>query len=240
MGAALKQGNETMANIGTFTSNGNGFTGTIRTLTLNVKARLVRIENPSDKGPHFRIFAAANVELGAAWQKHSDQTDRDYLSVKLDDPSFRPDLRDPGRSRRRGGLQLIWSGRTGTDPGAKRAPPQGGAFATLVTRLEGPNCELERRHRDSRGAFLYARAGERGRRLFRLVEGLHHRLAIRSDATPIPNERRAAEQRRLKRKRVEAPHVQVRINAMQMELFGILAGHVVSLASFGSDVQRHL
>ena len=55
-----------MATIGNFTVNGNGFSGTIRTLTLNVKARLVRIENPSDKGPHFRIFAAANVELGAA------------------------------------------------------------------------------------------------------------------------------------------------------------------------------
>jgi uncharacterized protein (DUF736 family) len=110
MGAALKQGNETMANIGTFTSNGNGFTGTIRTLTLNVKARLVRIENPSDKGPHFRIFAAANVELGAAWQKHSDQTDRDYLSVKLDDPSFpAPIYATLVEVEGEEGLQLIWS-----------------------------------------------------------------------------------------------------------------------------------
>jgi uncharacterized protein (DUF736 family) len=77
-----------MATIGSFTSNGNGFTGAIKTLNLNVKAKFVRIENPSDKGPHFRIYAAGNVELGAAWQKHSDQTDRDYCSVKLDDPSF--------------------------------------------------------------------------------------------------------------------------------------------------------
>ena len=57
-----------MATIGTFTSNGNGFAGSIRTLALNAKAKLVRVENPSEKGPHFRIFAA-NVELGAAWQK---------------------------------------------------------------------------------------------------------------------------------------------------------------------------
>lgn len=76
-----------MATIGTFTANENGFTGSIRTLALNVKARIARIENPSDKGPHFRIYAG-NVELGAAWQKHSEQTERDYLSVKLDDPSF--------------------------------------------------------------------------------------------------------------------------------------------------------
>ncbi|WP_224742114.1 DUF736 family protein [Bradyrhizobium sp. 2S1] len=51
-----------MATIGTFTSTGNGFTGTVRTLALNAKAKLVRVENPSDKGPHFRIFAG-NVEL---------------------------------------------------------------------------------------------------------------------------------------------------------------------------------
>jgi len=110
MGAALKQGNETMANIGTFTSNGTGFTGTIRTLALNVKARFVRIENPSDKGPHFRILAPGNVELGAAWQKRSEQTDRDYLSVKLDDPSF-PSAIYASLVEVEGeeGLQLIWS-----------------------------------------------------------------------------------------------------------------------------------
>ena len=76
-----------MATIGTFTSTENGFTGSIRTLALNVKARIARVDNPSDKGPHFRIYAG-NVELGAAWQKRSSESDRDYLSVKLDDPSF--------------------------------------------------------------------------------------------------------------------------------------------------------
>ena len=56
----------TMATIGTFTSTGNGFTGTVRTLALNAKAKLVRVETPSEKGPHFRIFAG-NVELGACF-----------------------------------------------------------------------------------------------------------------------------------------------------------------------------
>ncbi len=51
-----------MATIGTFSANESGFTGSIRTLALNVKARIARIENPSDKGPQFRIFAGA-VEL---------------------------------------------------------------------------------------------------------------------------------------------------------------------------------
>ncbi len=98
-----------MATIGTFSSTANGFTGAIKTPTLNVKARLERVENPSDKGPHFRIFSGA-VELGAAWQKHSDQSGRDYLSVKLDDPSFpAPIYATLVEVEGEEGLQLIWS-----------------------------------------------------------------------------------------------------------------------------------
>ncbi|WP_200844349.1 MULTISPECIES: DUF736 domain-containing protein [unclassified Rhizobium] len=98
-----------MATIGTFTSSETGFTGSIRTLALNVKARIARVENPSDKGPHFRIYAG-NVELGAAWQKRSEQTDRDYLSVKLDDPSFpAPIYATLAEVEGEDGYQLIWS-----------------------------------------------------------------------------------------------------------------------------------
>jgi len=48
--------------VGTFTSTENGFTGSIRTLALNVKACIARVENPSDKGPQFRVYAGS-VEL---------------------------------------------------------------------------------------------------------------------------------------------------------------------------------
>jgi len=99
-----------MATIGTFTSTANGFTGTIKTLNLNVKARIARVENPSDKGPHFRIFAAGNVELGAAWQKTAKESERDYLSVKLDDPSFpAPIYATLIEVEGEEDLQLIWS-----------------------------------------------------------------------------------------------------------------------------------
>ena len=99
-----------MATIGSFTATDNGFTGSIRTLMLNVKARFQRIDNPSEKGPHFRIFAQAGVELGAAWQKRSEQTDRDYLSVKLDDPSFpAPIYATLSEVEGETGFQLIWS-----------------------------------------------------------------------------------------------------------------------------------
>ncbi|KQZ91753.1 hypothetical protein ASD74_20570 [Rhizobium sp. Root564] len=98
-----------MATIGTFTSTENGFTGSIRTLTLNVKARIARVENPSDKGPQFRIFAGS-VELGAAWQKRSNESDRDYLSVKIDDPSLpAPIYATLTAVEGEDGYQLIWS-----------------------------------------------------------------------------------------------------------------------------------
>lgn len=98
-----------MATIGTFTTTTNGFTGSIKTLSLNVKARFERVENPSEKGPHFRIFSGA-VELGVAWQKHSEQSGRDYLSVKLDDPSFpAPIYATLVEMEGEDGLSLIWS-----------------------------------------------------------------------------------------------------------------------------------
>lgn len=82
------KGENTIANIGTFTADKDGFTGTLRTLTLNIKVKLV----PNDKGgnenaPDFRLQAATSHDIGAAWKKTSE-AGRDYLSVTLDDPSF--------------------------------------------------------------------------------------------------------------------------------------------------------
>ena len=59
-----------MATIGTFTRSENGFTGTIRTLTLNVKARFAAAEKENEKAPDYRVFTATgNTEFGAAWKK---------------------------------------------------------------------------------------------------------------------------------------------------------------------------
>jgi uncharacterized protein (DUF736 family) len=97
-----------MATIGMFTATEKGFTGSIRTLALNVKARFTQIENPSDKGPHLRVYAG-KVELGAAWRKTSEQG-REYLSVKLDDPSFpAPIYATLADIEGEDGFQLIWS-----------------------------------------------------------------------------------------------------------------------------------
>lgn len=76
-----------MAQIGTFTRGENQtFVGTIQTLALSVKAVIRPAQKDHDKAPDYRVHAGA-VEIGAAWKKTS-RDDRDYLSVKLDDPSL--------------------------------------------------------------------------------------------------------------------------------------------------------
>jgi uncharacterized protein (DUF736 family) len=99
-----------MATIGTFTKTENGFTGAVKTLTLNVKARLAPSEKTSDKAPDFRIFAG-QTEFGAAWKKKSSEG-REYLSVKLDDPSFPAPIYASLVAVEGGdGYSLIWSRR---------------------------------------------------------------------------------------------------------------------------------
>ena len=78
-----------MATIGTFKKTGNNeFVGEI--VTLSVQARNVRIVpetgRSAENAPSHRVFVG-RVEIGAAWAKRSNEG-RNYLSVKLDDPSF--------------------------------------------------------------------------------------------------------------------------------------------------------
>ena len=93
---------------GTFTAEKDGFTGTLRTLTLNVKVKLV----PNDKGenesaPDFRLQAAGH-DFGAAWKKTSE-AGRDYLSVAIDDPSFPATVYARLIEGENGTHDLIWS-----------------------------------------------------------------------------------------------------------------------------------
>ena len=101
-----------MATIGTFTKSGDGFSGTVKTLALNVKAQIKPAEKDNDKAPDFRIFAGA-TEFGAAWKKTSN-AGREYLSVKLDDPSFpAPIYASLVEAEDGENLNLIWSRRNG-------------------------------------------------------------------------------------------------------------------------------
>ena len=77
-----------MANIGSFKKVGQEYQGEI--VTLNLQAKGVRIipetNRGNDNAPSHRVFVG-RAEIGAAWSKTSAEG-RNYLSVKLDDPSL--------------------------------------------------------------------------------------------------------------------------------------------------------
>jgi len=100
-----------MATIGTFKKAGaNDFTGQI--VTLSVQAKNVRIVSEANRSgensPSHRVFSG-RVEIGAAWSKRSSEG-RDYLSLKLDDPSFTaPIFANLFDDEDGEGYSLIWS-----------------------------------------------------------------------------------------------------------------------------------
>ena len=97
-----------MATIGNFTADKEGFNGTLRTLTLNVKAKLVpNDKGESEKAPDFRVQAASH-DIGAAWKKTSE-AGREYISVTLDDPSFPATVYARLIEGENGTHDLIWS-----------------------------------------------------------------------------------------------------------------------------------
>ncbi len=99
-----------MANIGSFKKSGQEYQGEI--VTLSVQARNVRIvpetNRSNDNAPSHRVYVG-RAEIGAAWSKRSTEG-RDYLSVKLDDPSFNAPIYANLFGDEDGeGFTLIWS-----------------------------------------------------------------------------------------------------------------------------------
>jgi len=78
-----------MATIGTFTKNADGsFLGSIVTLSVQAKnVKIVPEDNRSnDNAPTHRVMVG-RAEIGAGWTKMSNEG-REYLGLKIDDPSF--------------------------------------------------------------------------------------------------------------------------------------------------------
>ncbi len=96
-----------MTNIGTFTREGDGFTGTIATLALKAKATIRPNTKTAEHAPDYRIYASG-AEIGAAWSKVSE-ADKPYLSIKLDDPSFATAIYARLIKRDDGSHLLVWS-----------------------------------------------------------------------------------------------------------------------------------
>ena len=103
-----------MSVIGMFTpTKDGGYEGTIRTLTIDLKARFVPNDNrTSESAPAFRVFAGRS-EIGAAWSARTEgDTPKEYLSVRLEDPclptAIQAALFQDGDKR---SAQLVWSRR---------------------------------------------------------------------------------------------------------------------------------
>jgi uncharacterized protein (DUF736 family) len=159
-----------MATIGSFKKVGNDFQGAI--ITLNLQAKSVRIvaetNRTNENAPSHRIYVG-RAEIGAAWSKRSEEG-RDYLSLKLDDPSFIAPIYanlfdDEGGE----GFTLLWSRpRKNGAYGAVRPDPArfpGGVFASskhrsflcrpikrhLICACYSSPVRCELRHREQRG-----------------------------------------------------------------------------------------
>ena len=99
-----------MANIGSFKKSGQEFQGEIVTLSLQTKGvRIVpEADRTNDNAPSHRVYVG-RAEIGAAWSKRSNEG-RDYLSLKLDDPSFTaPIYANLFEDEDGEGYSLIWS-----------------------------------------------------------------------------------------------------------------------------------
>lgn len=109
-----------MSTIGHFRREGEGFTGRLATLHLDVVVTLAPAEKFSSKAPDF-IALVGEVECGAAWRL-ADTTGA-VLSLKLDDPTWPEPISGRIMAAEDGDLPLVWIRRTDPPPVAAPAPP---------------------------------------------------------------------------------------------------------------------
>jgi uncharacterized protein (DUF736 family) len=84
-----------MAQIGQFTRNKSGYSGAIRTLSLDVELVLVPADrSDAENAPDYRVHLgdSAGPEVGAAWKRTGEKAG-DYVSFLLDDPAFLQPIR---------------------------------------------------------------------------------------------------------------------------------------------------
>jgi uncharacterized protein (DUF736 family) len=99
-----------MTVIGTFKKTDDGYAGSIRTMTINVKASFVANDkNGNDKAPDFKIVSGER-ELGAAWKARTKGDEgREFLRVEIDDPSFAAPLRAALFEKGGDASALVWN-----------------------------------------------------------------------------------------------------------------------------------
>ncbi|AZO54388.1 MULTISPECIES: DUF736 domain-containing protein [unclassified Mesorhizobium] len=79
-----------MPQIGEFTHTKSGYSGRVRTLSLDVELTLVSAEpSNAENAPDYRIHLGDEdgPEVGAGWKRTGERAG-DYVSLQLDDPVF--------------------------------------------------------------------------------------------------------------------------------------------------------
>jgi uncharacterized protein (DUF736 family) len=103
-----------MASIGHVTANKNGgFKGQLRTLSLTVDIEIVPNEHKAHENqPDYRVLSG-DIEVGAGWNRRSETSGRDYVSLSLAAPEFGPRRLYANLGRAIGGdddsFALIWN-----------------------------------------------------------------------------------------------------------------------------------
>jgi uncharacterized protein (DUF736 family) len=77
-----------MPAIGYVTRDGNGFKGELRTPSIRTKITVVpNSHKTADNQPDYRV-TAGGVEVGAGWNRRSEMSGEEYVSLSLAAPEF--------------------------------------------------------------------------------------------------------------------------------------------------------
>ena len=103
-----------MAQIGNFTpSSSGGWNGSIRTLTIDAKVRIVPNDNrENENAPAFRVLVGQH-RVGDVWSaRTSGDNPKDYWRVRIDDPSlYEPIIAALFPAEDGNSAQLVWNRR---------------------------------------------------------------------------------------------------------------------------------
>ena len=100
-----------MTIIGTLKKQADGsYKGELATIAVRSKVTMRPVEARTNGGPAFRVFAGLG-ECGAAFAQTARSTGVDYLSLKLDDPTFAAPIYVAAFENRDDAdtLDLVWS-----------------------------------------------------------------------------------------------------------------------------------
>ena len=84
-----------MAQIGSFIRTRNGFSGRLRTLSLDIELTIVPADpSETENAPNYRVHAGneEGPEVGAGWTRTGEKAG-EYVALQIDDPAFTQPMR---------------------------------------------------------------------------------------------------------------------------------------------------